>query len=121
MSVCAFIKSDGSRCRALAMQDSRWCYGHAPHLANARSENGRRGGKRGGRGRRSELTDIKSQLKELVTQVRSGETDKGDAAVCAQLLGVHLRALEVERKIRETEELEQRLLTLEDQVSEKRR
>jgi hypothetical protein len=65
------------------------------------------------------LTDIKTQLKELVSQVRSGETDRGDAAVCAQLLGVHLRALEVERKIREIDLLEERVTEVEAHVKER--
>jgi len=45
--------------------------------------------------------------------VLSGETDRAAAAVAGQLLNVKLRAIEVERKIRETEELEARLEALE--------
>ncbi len=43
----------------------------------------------------------------------AGEVERADAAVCGQLLNVKLRALEVERKVKETEELEERLASLE--------
>jgi hypothetical protein len=49
----------------------------------------------------------------LADRVLSGEVNRADAAVCAQLLNVKLRALEQERRWRETEEHEERLEALE--------
>ena len=43
-----------------------------------------------------------------------GDVDRGRDAVASQLYNVVLRAIEQERKIRETEELEARLTALEE-------
>jgi hypothetical protein len=56
---------------------------------------------------------IKRQLQELTDGVLSGGVERADAAVCGQLLNVKLRALEVERKVLETQELEERISHLE--------
>lgn len=49
----------------------------------------------------------------------AGEVERADAAVCGQLLNVKLRAMEVERKVLETEQLEERIAALE-QVQDQR-
>ncbi len=115
---CASIKQDGERCGATAMRGYPTCYGHRPDLAEERRRNASRGGKSGGRGRGSgEITAIKGQLRELVEGVRSGRVDRGDAAVCGQLLNIVLRALDSERKIKETELLEERIAIVEERLS----
>ena len=86
------------------------CYGHRPDLADERRRNASKGGKRGGRGRGSgELTEIKDLLKDLTDRVLRVELGSGVAAVANQLINTRLRAVELERKIRETEELEARI------------
>jgi len=90
------------------------CYGHRPDLADERRRNASKGGKRGGRGRGSgELTEIKDLLKDLTDRVLRVELGSGVAAVANQLINTRLRAVELERKIRETEELEARIEELE--------
>jgi hypothetical protein len=59
------------------------------------------------------LPSIKARLEDLTEQVLSGELPTGPAAVANQLLNTRLRAIELERKIKETEELEARLEALE--------
>lgn len=56
---------------------------------------------------------MKGQLQDLTDRVLSGDVDRSAAAVCGQLLNVKLRAVEVERKIKEQEELEERIEALE--------
>jgi len=46
--------------------------------------------------------------------VLEGRQDKGVAAVASQVLNVYLRAIEVERKIREADEIEDRISRLEE-------
>jgi proteasome assembly chaperone (PAC2) family protein len=60
-----------------------------------------------------ELAGIKRQLQELTDGVLSGEVERGVAAVCAQLLNVKLRAVEVERRVKEQEEVIERIEALE--------
>ena len=91
------------------------CYGHRPDLAEERRRNASKGGKHGGRGRpQTELADIKERLSELAEQVLSGELETGRAAVANQLINTRLRAIELERKIKEADELEERIRRLED-------
>ena len=50
---------------------------------------------------------------DLTKDVLSGEIETGRAAVANQLINTRLRAIEVERKVREAEELEERLESIE--------
>ena len=114
MSRCTAIKASGHRCKGRAMEGSEWCWNHNPDHADERRRNGARGGRRGGRGRpQVELSDIKSQLHDLAEEVLTGKQETGRAAVANQLINTRLRAIELERKIRESDELEVRIEALE--------
>jgi predicted nucleotidyltransferase len=56
-----------------------------------------------------ELSTIKRRLEELAKAVLAGSVARGDAAVCAQVYNVLLRAVTVELKLKEQLELEARL------------
>ena len=115
MAICSGIRADGGRCRAQAMRNSEWCIGHDPHRAEERRRNASRGGKRGGRGRpQAELSDVKRRLSDLVDDVLEGRKDRGDAAVAGQLLNTYIRAVGVELKVREQQEIVERLEELEE-------
>src|SRR3712207_2525460 len=114
MSLCSGIRADGGRCRAQAMRNSQWCINHDPDQAEVRKQRASKGGKRGGRGRPVVMaSEVAEQVQDLSDKVLAGELSRADAAVCGQLLNVKLRALEVGRKLREAEDLEQRLDELE--------
>jgi hypothetical protein len=107
---CAGITRSGTRCTQGVGQGQTWCYNHDPSRAGER----KRAASRAGKSKPSrELVGIKEQLQELADGVLAGEVERADAAVCGQLLNVKLRAVEVERKVRESEELEERLERLE--------
>jgi hypothetical protein len=109
-NTCTGTKRDGSPCTLPSNGSSGLCWAHDP----ANAERRRRGQSRGGRNKPSrELQAIKRQLQELADGVLAGEVVRADAAVCGQLLNVKLRAVEAERKIKETEELEERIEALE--------
>lgn len=113
---CAAITRAGERCRLEATAGS-YCWNHAPENAAARKKRARSGGKSGGNGRGglSELASLKAQLEDLTEQVLSGDLETGPAAVANQLANTRLRAIELERRIKETDELEARLEALEQQ------
>jgi hypothetical protein len=72
------------------------------------------GGRAGGRGRgHTEVSAIKTQLEDLTRGVLVGDLLTGRAAVANQLLNTRLRALQLERMIREQDELEVRIEALE--------
>src|SRR5918994_5035944 len=114
MSICSGIRADGGRCRAQAMRDSEWCINHHPDQADLRRRRASKGGRRGGRGRPQHETEaIKALLEDLTERVLGGDLETGPAAVANQLINTRLRALEQERKNKESEELEERMEALE--------
>jgi hypothetical protein len=60
-----------------------------------------------------DLVEVKTQLQELTREVLAGELETGRAAVANQLLNTRLRAMELERKLRESDGLAARLDALE--------
>lgn len=115
MPRCAGITRSGGRCRLDALPGAEWCYGHDPSRAAERQRNASRAGKTGGRGRpgQPEIADIKSGLYDVITGVLDGSTERAPAAVAVQAYNVLLRAVEVQRKIAEQDELLERISALE--------
>jgi hypothetical protein len=111
---CSAITRHGERCRLDATTGS-FCWSHAPENAPERKSRARRGGKARGAG---ELAETKRQIRRVIDDVRSGKLERGIGAVVFQGFNVLLKALEIERKIKETEELEERLALLERALEE---
>ena len=113
---CTATKRNGVRCTLPANGPHGLCWAHAP----ANAEKRRRGASRGGRGKANrEVVGIKAQLQDLTREVLAGDLETGRAAVANQLINTRLRAIELERKVRETEELEGRLEALEQSAEAK--
>jgi hypothetical protein len=109
---CSGITREGTRCGRSADGPNGLCWLHDP----GRSEDRRRAASRAGRSRPSrELVGVKAQLEDLTRDVLTGDLETGRAAVANQLINTRLRAIELERKIKETDELEARLEALEQQ------
>lgn len=114
MASCSGIKAGGGPCGAQAIRGSAWCFNHHPGYEQQRRRRASRGGKHGGRGRpQSELADLKARLSALVDDVLVGKVDRGDAAVAGQLLNTYIRAVGVELKAKEQQELIERIEALE--------
>ena len=110
MPVCGGTKRDGSQCTASVEPPQRYCWWHDPDNAEER----RRAASKAGKSRPSrELPAIKAQLRDLTEQVLAGGLETGRAAVANQLINTRLRAIEQERKNRETEDLEARIEAME--------
>jgi hypothetical protein len=110
MAVCAGTKRDGSRCTATVEPPQTYCWWHDPANADER----RRAASKAGKSRPNrELAGIKAQLQDLARDVLAGDLETGRAAVANQLINTRLRAIEQERKNRETEDLEARIEALE--------
>ena len=114
MAKCSGITQAGTACKGIPIDGSQWCYVHHPDHAEERRRHGARGGKRGGRGRPlADVAETKRFLRGLAGAVLKGTVDRADAAVAGQLLNTYLRAVSVELKAREQEELVGRLEELE--------
>ena len=117
MSKCVGIREDGGRCRGIAINGSDYCHAHDPARSEQRSRAAHKAGKHGDRGRPKvedkEVAEVKAMLSELADKVLDGVVERADAGVVAQLMNTWLKAAELERKVRETEDLEQRVTELE--------
>ena len=114
MPVCPGIKRNGERCTVVVGRSQEYCYQHDPTRADER----RRAASRAGKSKPSrELQAVKRQLQELVDGVLEGRRARPIASVAAQILNIKLRALELERRWKELEDLEERIERLEAERS----
>jgi hypothetical protein len=114
MANCSAIKGNGERCRGIAKAGSDYCPAHDPARSEARS----RSASKAARSRPStEIRAIKGGISEVLEGVRDGSIERGVGAVLFQGYNALLKAVETERKIKETEELEQRIQQLEEIAS----
>jgi hypothetical protein len=110
MPRCPGFKRDGEQCTATVEPPQIYCWWHDP----ANAEKRRRAASKAARSKPSrEIRDLKKQLEDLAEAVLSGGVDRGDAVVVNQILNTRARLIELERKVKETEELEERLEALE--------
>ncbi len=115
---CQALTRGGGWCKLDATRGSNYCWSHSPETADARRQRARKGGKARGTG---ELAEIKRSIRNVIEGVRDGSIERGIGAVVFQGFNMLLKAAEVERRIKETEELEERLETLERGLGDQRR
>jgi hypothetical protein len=118
MALCPGLKRDGSRCTATVEPPQTYCWWHDPANADRR----RRAASKAARSKPSrELSEIKQLLSDLTDRVLKAEgtepLETGPAAVANQLINTRLRAIEAARKIREADELEERIRRLEERTA----
>jgi hypothetical protein len=114
---CAAITRAGGRCKSVATEGT-YCWNHAPEKVEARKQRASRGGKTGGNGRSSglsETAEAKRWIKALVSRLLKGEVERDVATACFMGLNVLARYIELERKIRVQDEVLERLEALEEQ------
>jgi hypothetical protein len=103
---CPATKRNGDRCSGSVPEGKYHCWFHDP----ANSDKRKRAASRGGKGNRSRVSrDLHKLLEDLTAQVVAGDLEPYPASVAGQLVGVRLRLLEYERRVRETDTLELRL------------
>jgi hypothetical protein len=107
---CTFIKPGGERCKGVPVRGSTLCAAHHPDYRERRRAGARRGGKARGAG---ELAEIKSEIRNVIEAVQEMKLNRGVGAVVFQGYNTLLRAVEVERKVREVDELEERIAAME--------
>lgn len=118
MRICIANKRDGGPCTLSAQPHNRYCWAHAPENAEQRRQTASKAGSAEANG---EISTIKQRLREVAEGVLDGTTDKGWGSVSFQGFGVLIRAIEVERKVRETEELAAELEEIRALVNERAR
>lgn len=108
--VCRATKRNGEPCKTPATGSNGYCWAHDPANAEKRRRTASRAGSSKGGG---EIAELRAQLKRLAADALAGDVERGVAAVVNQILNSRIRLVELERKIREADELEARLQALE--------
>ena len=102
MARCAGSKPSGEPCERIVGASQTYCFSHDP----GRRDERRRNASRAGRSKANrEIVAIRGRLSALAEDVLAGRVDRADAAVAGQLLGTVIRAIGVEVKVKEVEEV----------------
>jgi hypothetical protein len=119
MPRCAGKKGDGTPCERIVGSSQEYCYAHDPSYAEDRKKAASKAARSPAKSRSTtEIREIKGRLKDLYAAVLEGRTERAAAAVANQIANTQLRAIELERRVREQEELEERLDELEGLLEE---
>jgi len=110
MARCAGFKPTGEPCERIVPSSQSYCYSHDPERQEERRRNASKAGKGGGS---AEIRDLKKKLEDLARDVLEGRVDRGDAVAVNQILNTRARLIELDRKIKETDEIEARIEALE--------
>jgi hypothetical protein len=102
MSVCAGITREGQRCTLPADPSSGMCWLHDPARADERHRHASRAARSKGN---REVATLKEEIKAVITDVKSGDLDRNDAAVMIQGYRALKDYIALERQVRETDEL----------------
>ena len=94
------------------MKGSEWCFNHHPATEAQRKRNAAKGGRVRRRGRASstkEVVELLEKLGQLAEDTLNGRIEVNVAAVVNQIYNTQLRALEQQRRNRETDELSEKV------------
>ena len=81
MGVCRATKANGEPCTLPANGPNGFCWAHAPENAEKR----RRAASRAARSKgNKEVSILKEEIKDVISEVKAGDLDRNDAAVMIQ-------------------------------------
>lgn len=102
MPRCSGFKPDGSPCERIVGASQRYCFGHDPDRADER----RRNASRAAKSKQNPLVrELHGLLEDLTTRVVEGSLETPRGAVANQLIMTRIKLIELERRLRETDEL----------------
>ena len=107
---CSGFKRNGERCTATVEPPQTHCWWHDPANANQRSRAASRAARSKGN---QELAAVRRQLQGIADRCLSGNLEPKRATAAVQALQALIRAHEVERRVKELEEVEEQLAALE--------
>ena len=115
---CSFIKADGERCRIPVNNDSDVCWAHSPENSAKRSKTASKAARSKGN---KEVGNLKREIRALIEAVREDEVDRNVAAVMFQGYRCLKDLIQLERQIREQEEIVRRIDSIEERLGLKGR
>ncbi len=111
--ICGANTRSGSRCTVSVGHEQELCHLHDPRRAEAR----KRAASVAGKSRpERELVEIRDLLRNLTDAVLEGRVTTSVGAVATQVLNSRIRLLEVNRRLREQQDVLDRLAELEEKA-----
>jgi hypothetical protein len=107
---CRADKANGEPCTLPANGPDGYCWAHSPQHAERRRRTASRAGKAKAN---KEVSNLKDEVKVVIAGVESGSIDRSDGAVMLQGYRVLKDLVELGRKVKETDELLERVAVLE--------
>jgi hypothetical protein len=121
MNKCSAITNAGERCKSIAISGSDYCNAHHPDRAEARKRAASKAARAGGRGRpKLRVDEVYRLADEQIKGLFDRSVDPRRSAVAVQWANTKLRAMEVERKLVEVAELEQKVAEIERLYKQRR-
>ena len=102
MGICRATKANGEPCTLSANGPQGLCWAHTPENAEKRRRAAYRAAKAKGN---KEVALLKEEIKSVISEVKTGDLDRNDAAVMIQGYRALKDFIALERQIRETDEL----------------
>lgn len=115
---CSETTRYGRPCPLTPTPGKTVCWHHDPENAEQRKRNSTIAGRAAHSPAVMEIRELKDEIKDLMREVKEGSVAPNVAAAITQLANTLLRGVEQERKVRETEDLEERLARLEGEAGE---
>ena len=110
---CPETTKYGRPCPNPSQPGKEVCWHHDAENAARRARNARAGGRAVHSPHSLEIEELKDELKDLIREVKDGKVAPGVAAVITQLANTIIRAMDQDRKVRELDDIEQRLAEIE--------
>ena len=126
MPRCAGKKGDGTPCERIVGSSvgssQEYCYAHYPAFAENRKRAASKAARSPATSRSSrEIRQMKGKLEDLYGAVLEGSVTRQAAAVANQIANTQLRAIELERRVRDQDELEGQVDELQELLEEAER
>jgi hypothetical protein len=99
---CRGIKRDGDPCTLPANSSDGYCWAHNPQHAEKRRKMASRAGKSKPT---AEVHNLKTEIRAVISDVKAGDLDRNDAAVMIQGYRALKDFIELERRVKETDDL----------------
>lgn len=107
---CRATKANGEPCKGSATGPQGLCFAHTPAHADQRRRQASRAARSKGN---REVKNLKDSVLDVIAGVESGNLDRSDAAVMLQGYRVLKDLCELDRRVKETDELIGRVAALE--------
>jgi hypothetical protein len=113
MTACIGLTAKGNLCQGIAAYGSDYCPAHDPARKDARYRAASKAA-RSKKGGSKEISNLKAELEALAEDVLACEVEPKVAAVATQIYNARIKLIEVERRMREADDIERRIAEIQE-------